>query len=83
MVAIVVAVVAVSSAGIATRMTGNIKWFDSLKGYGFILGDDNKDYFVHRSGTKSHFYTMEAGHNVEFSIKDSDKGPVAFDVEQR
>lgn len=80
---VIVVEVVVSSVGIATRMTGNIKWFDSLKGYGFILGDDNKDYFVHRSGTKSHFYSMEAGHNVEFSIKDSDKGPVAVDVEQR
>lgn len=81
-VAIVVVVVD-SSAGIATRMTGVIKWYDSLKGYGFILGDDKKDYFVHRSGAKGQFYTMEAGHNVEFSIKDSEKGPVAVDVEQR
>lgn len=62
-------------------MTGTIKWFDSLKGYGFIKGDDNADYFVHRSGTKSHFYSMEAGHNVNFSIRDGNKGPVAFDVE--
>ena len=70
-----------SSVEIVTSMTGTIKWFDSLKGYGFIKGDDNADYFVHRSGTKSQFYSMEAGHNVTFSIRDSNKGSVAFDVE--
>jgi len=82
-VAIVAVVVAVSSAGTVTSMTGTIKWFDSLKGYGFIQGDDKNDYFVHRSGVKSQFYTMEAGHNVEFSVRDSEKGPVAVDIEQR
>ena len=28
-------------------MTGKLKWFNNDKGYGFIAGDDGKDYFVH------------------------------------
>lgn len=30
-------------------MDGKVKWFDVLKGYGFIEGDDGKDYFVHET----------------------------------
>lgn len=79
----IVAAVAASSAEIVTNMTGTIKWYDSLKGYGFIKGDNDADYFVHRTGAKSHFHSMEAGQNVEFNVKESDKGPVAIDVELR
>ena len=28
---------------------GTVKWFDAVKGYGFIAGDDGKDVFVHQS----------------------------------
>lgn len=28
-------------------MNGTVKWFDPRKGYGFILGEDGADYFVH------------------------------------
>ncbi|HNQ43268.1 MAG TPA: cold shock domain-containing protein, partial [Candidatus Cloacimonadota bacterium] len=28
-------------------MTGKVKWFNKNKGYGFIITDDNKEYFVH------------------------------------
>ena len=31
----------------ATIMMGTIKWFSSEKGYGFIVGDDGLDYFLH------------------------------------
>jgi CspA family cold shock protein len=27
-------------------MNGNVKWFDGDKGYGFIIGEDGKEYFV-------------------------------------
>ena len=29
---------------------GTVKEFDVTKGYGFITGEDNEDYFVHVSG---------------------------------
>ena len=31
-------------------MKGKVKWYNFKKGYGFILGDDEKEYFVHFSG---------------------------------
>ena len=27
--------------------TGKVKWFDPKKGYGFIIGDQGQDVFVH------------------------------------
>ena len=62
-------------------MKGTIKWYDAVKGYGFIESEDNKDFFVHRSGVKDNVFSPEAGQVVEFEIKESDKGPVAFNVE--
>lgn len=28
-------------------MTGTVKWFDPVKGFGFIFGPDGQDVFVH------------------------------------
>lgn len=60
-------------------MTGSVKWYDKTKGYGFILSDDNKDIFVHRSGVPASIL-LEPGKKVEFEVKDGQKGPVAVNV---
>lgn len=79
---VVIAVVAVvSNAEIVTRMKGTVKWYDAVKGYGFIQSEDNTDLFVHRSGVKDSVFALEAGQEVEFEIKESDRGSVAINVE--
>lgn len=60
-------------------MTGSVKWYDKTKGFGFILTEENKDIFVHRSGVPTNLL-LEPGQKVEFEIKDGQKGPVAFNV---
>lgn len=62
-------------------MEGKVKWYDAVKGYGFIHTDDDKDVFVHRSGIKDAQFGLETDQAVQFEVKESDRGPVAFDVE--
>ena len=31
---------------------GTVKEYDNVKGYGFIIGEDDRDYFVHVSGLR-------------------------------
>jgi cold shock protein len=61
-------------------MEGTVKWYDATKGFGFIQTNENKDVFVHRSGIKDNFLELEPDQNVEFEIKESDRGPVAINV---
>ena len=62
-------------------MKGVVKWFDADKGYGFISSEDNKDIFVHFSAIQSEGYkSLAEGDNVEFEVKDGDRGPQAANV---
>ena len=50
-------------------MNGTVKWFDSKKGYGFINGDDGKDYFVHQSNIQmSGFRKLDECDIVDFEV---------------
>ena len=41
----------------SNRMTGTVKWFSRVKGYGFIAPDDGgKEIFVHFSGIEGEGY---------------------------
>ena len=62
-------------------MKGTVKWFNSQKGYGFIVGEDGKDVFVHFSAIQVDGYkTLEEGQSVEFEIEQSPRGPQAVNV---
>ncbi|HEY7679182.1 MAG TPA: cold-shock protein [Terriglobia bacterium] len=64
------------------RITGTVKWFSRVKGYGFISPDGGeKDVFVHFSAIVGEGYrNLEEGQRVEFSIEDTPKGPQAAQV---
>lgn len=61
-------------------MKGTVKFFNAMKGFGFITGDDGKDYFVHQSGLKSGVVLNE-NDKVEFDVEQGDRGPKAVNVE--
>ncbi|KFA59269.1 cold-shock protein [Gilliamella sp. Choc4-2] len=65
-----------------SKKTGQVKWFNESKGYGFISpADGSKDVFVHFSAIAGEgFKTLGEGQQVEFSIQDSERGPSAADV---
>jgi len=61
-------------------MKGTVKWYDRVKGYGFLQTEDNKDIFVHRSGLEVSQNELVAGQAVEFEVEQREKGPVAVKV---
>ena len=60
-------------------MQGTVKWYDGIKGYGFIQTDDG-DIFVHRTGLKEPKSILDTGQYVEFDIEEGEKGPIAKNV---
>jgi CspA family cold shock protein len=57
------------------RYVGTVKWFNALKGYGFIGRDNGDDIFVHYSSLNTDGYTrLEKGQLVEFSVEEGPKG---------
>jgi CspA family cold shock protein len=62
--------------------TGTVKWFDSKKGFGFIIPDDGgKELFVHHSDIETDgFANLDDGQAVEFEVGEGKKGPCAQNV---
>lgn len=60
-------------------MEGTVKWFNRIKGFGFIQGEDGKDYFVHHSAVQEGAFLRE-GDKVSFELTKTDKGMQAKDV---
>lgn len=61
--------------------TGTVKWFSNKKGYGFIEQEEGPDIFVHYSSINAQgFKSLEEGENVSFDLEESDRGPVAKNV---
>lgn len=59
---------------------GTVKFFDEMKGFGFITPDDGgKDLFVHVTGLQGGAILRD-GEKVEFEIGEGQKGPCAVQV---
>ncbi|GEM_PF-345058 len=66
-----------------SRLSGTVKWFSRVKGFGFISPDDGqKDVFVHYSAILGDGYrNLEEGQRVDYSVEDTTKGPQAVRVQ--
>ena len=62
-------------------MKGKVKFFNRTKEFGFITGDDGKDYFVHVTGLVG---TSSLNENdvVEFDTEQGEKGLKAVKVKK-
>jgi CspA family cold shock protein len=62
---------------------GVIKFYSDLRGYGFIRSEENlsprEEIFVHYSEFRGETAPHE-GQAVTFDVRDSDRGPVAVNV---
>ena len=69
------------SEEVTKMVEGTVKFFNSMKHFGFIAGDDNKEYFVHSSGLKEGTSITE-GDKVSFKVVQGDRGLKAEEVEK-
>lgn len=63
-------------------VTGTVKWFDTKKGFGFILRKGVEgDIFVHYTSIEGEgFRALKDGETVEFELVKSEKGLQAHHV---
>ena len=62
-------------------VTGQVKWFNNEKGFGFIEVPGENDVFVHFSAIETEgFKSLEEGQKVSFEIEEGNRGPQAKNV---
>lgn len=67
--------------GDVIMLTGKVKWFNTEKGYGFIIDANGKDVFVHYSSIQADgFKNLEEGQTVSYDLVETDRGPQANNV---
>jgi CspA family cold shock protein len=62
-------------------MKGTVKFYNDMKGFGFITGEDGKETFVHRTAIPTEINLSE-GDQVEYQIEDSERGTRAINVKK-
>lgn len=60
---------------------GTVKWFNDAKGYGFISSSSGENIFVHFSDIQMDgFRTLAEGDQVEFELRETERGSQAANV---
>jgi CspA family cold shock protein len=64
-------------------MEGFVRKLFTDKGFAFIEGEDQRDYFLHWSKVSRNsvpFRNMREGDKVRFNVEEGEQGPKALDV---
>jgi len=63
--------------------TGSVKWFDTKKGFGFILNEEGQDVFVHFTSIQGEgFRALKDGEIVDYEPVTGAKGLSAINVKR-
>ena len=62
-------------------MKGTVKFFNAMKGFGFITGEDGKEVFVHKSSLEEGV-TLHENDEVTFDVEEGQRGPKAVNVKK-
>ena len=66
------------------RINGEVKWFNNMRGYGFLGREGGPDVFIHYSSIATEGYkSLNAGDQVSFDIIQGDRGKPQADKVQR
>ena len=59
---------------------GKVKWYNEVRGFGFIEAENGVDIFVHRTSLVRPYGELHPEQEVVFETKQSDKGLIAINV---
>ena len=62
-------------------MKGTVKFFNKMKGFGFIKAEDGKEVFVHESALGSGV-NLEEDDEVTFDVVEGDRGLKAENIKK-
>jgi CspA family cold shock protein len=63
------------------KYLGRMKWYNSQKGYGFIMRGGGEEIFFHKSNTAHDPDKIQEGQWILYDVEETRKGPEATDVE--
>ena len=62
-------------------MKGTVQFFNQMKGFGFIAGEDGKEVFVHQTAL-AEGVTLQDNDSVTYDVEQGDRGPKAVNVKK-
>ena len=62
-------------------MKGTVKFFNEMKGFGFIAAEDGTEIFVHQTALEEGM-TLRENDEVTFDVEEGDRGPKAVNVKK-
>lgn len=63
------------------KYIGRMKWYNTQKGYGFIMRGGGEEIFFHKSNTAEDIGNIQEGQWILYDVEETRKGPEATDVE--
>ena len=64
-------------------MRGKVRWFNEKKGWGFIEGEDGRDFFAHFKDIQMEGYkALSQNEEVMFGTMETEKGKKAVEIKK-